>query len=248
MQLYQPTITGSLAVSGSVSVSGSITIVGGGSIAGTASFAQTASFVALSQSASYVLNGVSSSFAATASSADNFLTRGTLTAQTIVVQTITSSVDFVTGSTRFGSLTSDTHQFTGSVRITGSLSVTGSEVSISSSLAIGRSARNIADFTVPIASYSAIFRGNYWNSATGNKEITAAKVKITAPVEITGNVTITGNTNITGNLGATGTGTIGGALASGAITSPAATIGGKPFATHTHSGVTSGPGTTGPVV
>ena len=100
MQLYQPTITGSLAVSGSVSVSGSITIVGGGSIAGTASIATTA---------------------LTASSADNFLTRGTLTAQTIVVQTITSSVDFVTGSTRFGSLSENTHQFTGSVSISGSL-------------------------------------------------------------------------------------------------------------------------------
>jgi hypothetical protein len=46
---------------------------------------------------------------------------GTLTAQTIVAQTITSSTDFVTGSTRFGSLLSNTHQFTGSVSITGSL-------------------------------------------------------------------------------------------------------------------------------
>ena len=46
---------------------------------------------------------------------------GTLTAQTIVAQTITSSTDFVTGSTIFGSLLSNTHQFTGSVSITGSL-------------------------------------------------------------------------------------------------------------------------------
>jgi hypothetical protein len=63
--------------------------------------------------------------ATTASSADNFLVRGTLTATTIVVQTITSSIDFVTGSTRFGSLISNTHQFTGSVGITGSLTVVG---------------------------------------------------------------------------------------------------------------------------
>jgi hypothetical protein len=40
---------------------------------------------------------------------------GTLTAQTIVVQTITSSTDFVTGSSRFGSLLSNTHVFSGSV-------------------------------------------------------------------------------------------------------------------------------------
>jgi hypothetical protein len=71
---------------------------------------------------------LSSSFAATASSADNFTVRGTLTAQTIVVQTITSSTDFVTGSTRFGSLLANTHQFTGSVSVTGSLTVTGAGI------------------------------------------------------------------------------------------------------------------------
>lgn len=47
---------------------------------------------------------------------------GTLTAQKIVVQTITSSRDYVTGSTIFGSdIDLNTHQFTGSVNITGSL-------------------------------------------------------------------------------------------------------------------------------
>jgi hypothetical protein len=66
--------------------------------------------------------------ALTASSADNFTVRGTLTAQTIVTQVITSSTDFVTGSTRFGSLISNTHQFTGSVSMTGSLTVAGHTV------------------------------------------------------------------------------------------------------------------------
>lgn len=55
--------------------------------------------------------------------ASNALITGTLTAQTLVVQTITSSTDFVTGSTRFGSLLSNTHEFTGSVSITGSLTL-----------------------------------------------------------------------------------------------------------------------------
>jgi hypothetical protein len=54
----------------------------------------------------------------------SFTTTGTLTAQTLVVQTITSSVDFVTGSTRFGSILGNTHVFTGSVSITGSLNAT----------------------------------------------------------------------------------------------------------------------------
>jgi hypothetical protein len=41
------------------------------------------------------------------------------------VQTITSSIDYVTGSTRFGSLLTNTHTFTGSVNITGSISSYG---------------------------------------------------------------------------------------------------------------------------
>jgi hypothetical protein len=106
MILNSPTISGSLTVTGNILISGSITL--SGSIA-SASYAATSSFVALAQSAS---NAVA---AATASSADNLLVRNTLTAQTLVVQTITSSVDFVTGSTRFGSLLANTHVFSGSV-------------------------------------------------------------------------------------------------------------------------------------
>jgi hypothetical protein len=81
--------------------------------------AATASFVALAQSAS---NAVS---AQTASFANAFTVASTLTAQTLVVQTITSSVDFVTGSTRFGSILGNTHVFTGSVNITGSNTIVG---------------------------------------------------------------------------------------------------------------------------
>jgi len=89
--------------------------------ASTASFvanAQTASFVALAQTASFVANAQSASNAVsaqTSSFANAFTVANTLTAQTLVVQTITSSVDFVTGSTRFGSIADNTHIFTGSV-------------------------------------------------------------------------------------------------------------------------------------
>ena len=61
--------------------------------------------------------------AATASYADNFTVGGTLTAQTINVQIITSSIEFNTGSTRNGALSSNTHQFTGSVSISGSMGI-----------------------------------------------------------------------------------------------------------------------------
>ena len=68
-------------------------------------------------------------------------TTGTLTAQTLVVQTITSSVDFVTGSSVNGSLSSNTHQFTGSVLITGSattlLSVNNNVLFVSASGNVG---------------------------------------------------------------------------------------------------------------
>jgi hypothetical protein len=50
-------------------------------------------------------------------------TTGNITATTLVVQTVTSSVSFITGSTRFGSLASNTHQFTGSILLTGSMGI-----------------------------------------------------------------------------------------------------------------------------
>jgi hypothetical protein len=150
------TVTGSLLVSGSGTFtnigpavfSGSITSTAGftGSFSGTAtsasyavvatsaSYAASASNTLAAQTASYVLNAVSSSFATsaiTSSYADSLTVAGTLTAQTLVVQTITSSVDFVTGSTRFGSTGSNTHQFTGSVSVNGSLSGTSATFSSS---------------------------------------------------------------------------------------------------------------------
>jgi len=135
MILYNPSISGSLVVTGSsISLNGvdvlltnqtsSISVL-------SSSFALTSSFVLNAVSSSYAVNALTGSNAMTASSADTLYVRnnvtalGSITAQTLVVQTITSSVDFVTGSTRFGSLLTNTHLFTGSVAITGSLAVSG---------------------------------------------------------------------------------------------------------------------------
>jgi hypothetical protein len=113
---FKMLVSGSTKLSGSVDITGVLTApIVTGSLFGTSSWAQNTS---------------------TASSADNFIVRqsvtassalitGTITAQTLVVQTITSSIDYVTGSTRFGSQLTDTHAFTGSVSITGSLTVDG---------------------------------------------------------------------------------------------------------------------------
>ena len=124
-----------MALSNTGQMSGSVPVLA----ASTASFvanaqsasyvltAQTASYVLNAQSASYVLTAQTASFVANAQSASNavsaqtasfantFTVNSTLTAQTLVVQTITSSIDFVTGSTRFGSILGNTHVFSGSV-------------------------------------------------------------------------------------------------------------------------------------
>ena len=53
-------------------------------------------------------------------------TNSTITATTLVVQTITSSISAITGSTNFGSLSSNTHTFTGSINASGSANFSGS--------------------------------------------------------------------------------------------------------------------------
>ena len=102
----------------------------------TSSFAaQTASFTAFTSSVNtftasqLVLNGTyattgSNTFAGIQTVNSNLVVTGSITAQTLVVQTITSSVDFVTGSTRFGSLLDNSHIFTGSMSVSGGLVVT----------------------------------------------------------------------------------------------------------------------------
>jgi hypothetical protein len=134
MQLYQPTITGSLSVSGSINISGSINVVGGGgTITGTASYASNAD----------TLDGAHLSVLATTSSNtftgvqtvnSNLVVTGSITAQTLVVQTVTSSVVYSSGSNVFGNNIANTQVLTGSVTVTGSLAVVtnGTEFQVTS--------------------------------------------------------------------------------------------------------------------
>jgi len=55
----------------------------------------------------------------------NITSTGTIIAQTINVQQVTSSIVYSSGSNIFGNLSSDVQQMTGSVRITGSLNTIG---------------------------------------------------------------------------------------------------------------------------
>ena len=139
MILNSPTISGSLTVTGNILTSGSITL--SGSVA----------------SASYAL---SASNAQTASFANAFTVAGNLTAQTLVVQTITSSVDFVTGSTRFGSLLSNTHVFSGSI----TMNPNGLFVSSSGNVGIGTISPQ-SPLDIYLSSTGTYFRGGSDNVA-----------------------------------------------------------------------------------
>jgi hypothetical protein len=97
-----------------------------GSLSGTAT---TASYVLQAVSASYATyaatagsstTATSASYAATSSYATNFTVAGTLTAQTLVVQTVTSSIIYSSGSNIFGNSVANTQKFTGSLQVTGS--------------------------------------------------------------------------------------------------------------------------------
>jgi hypothetical protein len=137
-------------------------------------------------SASISGNANTATTALTASSADNFTVRGTLTAQTIVAQTITSSILYSSGSNIFGNSLSNTQQFTGSVRITGSLSLpyltTGSILFVGADRSVSQNNSSL-----------------FWDSANGRLGIgtNAPAYKL----DITGNVRVSsGGTNINGLL------------------------------------------------
>jgi hypothetical protein len=84
-------------------------------------------------SGSLILTG-SAAFTGSLTLSGSMNTIGTITATTLVVQTITSSISSITGSTQFGSSSINTHQFTGSVYISGS--TTGSVLNINRTAAL----------------------------------------------------------------------------------------------------------------
>ena len=96
------------------------------------------------------------------------LITGTLTAQTLVVQTITSSILYSSGSNIFGNRLTDAQQFTGSVLITGStVSLTGGSFSGSGANLYGIPASGITGLNL-----SRIATGSI--SASVNTDITAS--------------------------------------------------------------------------
>jgi len=176
--------SGSLTTPGNIIVNGLVSASNGftGSLFGTASHVDTlvsASFQTSTDnitlfygnntSASFTINNTNSaSYAATASYADNFTVAGTLTAQTINVQTITSSVIYSSGSNVFGNDLSNTQVFTGSVKITGSLAVNGIDYISTSASIDNRILANSSSIGILSSSFLAFSSSYNTGSFTGS--------------------------------------------------------------------------------
>jgi len=158
-------ISGSNALSASYAISASNALN-----ASTASFAvnaTSASWITGSNVVGIVTNTTSASFATqaqTASFANTFTVNSTLTAQTLVVQTITSSIVYSSGSNIFGNNISNTQTFTGSVLITGSIGI-GINFPTSKLHIINNTDGFVGRFTGGAA--STVTAGIFANSTTG---------------------------------------------------------------------------------
>jgi len=84
----------------------------------------------------------SNSFRANQSITGSLVVSSTITAQTLVVQTVTSSIVYSSGSNIFGSALGDRQTFTGSVNITGSLALAGNITSNGTAVMLGTGTTN----------------------------------------------------------------------------------------------------------
>jgi hypothetical protein len=149
-----------------------------------------------SRNGTYATTG-SNTFAGIQTVNSNLVVTGSITAQTLVVQTVTSSVSFMTGSTKFGSLAANTHQFTGSVIVTGSLNATAFTGSGAGLTSIPNSALSNSTISgISLGSNLAtltIGTGLSGTSYNGSGAVTIANTGVTSIVAGT-NISISGGT------------------------------------------------------
>jgi hypothetical protein len=171
MIIHNPILTGSFIVNGTdvASITSSAASI-------TAINSYTAS--QNNRNGTYATTG-SNTFAGIQTVNSNLVVTGSITAQTLVVQTVTSSVVYSSGSNVFGNNIANTQVFTGSMNLTGSLTVvtTGTEFQVNAN---GVKFGNISTDTHTITgsvnvSGSAIFAGLitgqnsiYQTNAAGN--------------------------------------------------------------------------------
>ena len=141
MKIFDPKLTGSIeiqnTISGDVEIQGNLTV--GGSVVGSSATASYVSFSSIDnlptllsgseQIASDIsgsFTSVSESFASTRlknttdTLTGDLTVTGTIVAQTLNVQQVTSSIVYSSGSNVFGNDVSNTQQFTGSLQVSGS--------------------------------------------------------------------------------------------------------------------------------
>jgi len=143
MLINSPNISGSLKVTGNAVITGSLTVLGGinATIEGTAATASYVQYSNIDNKPALVSGSgqiAAFGFATTGSNqfknsqviTGSLTVTGQITAQTLNVQQVTSSIIYSSGSNRFGNSLSNTQQLTGSVSITGSMNVNGTPVSV----------------------------------------------------------------------------------------------------------------------
>ena len=176
----------------------------------SASYAFTASSAISAYTASSAVNATS---ALTASSADNFVVRqsitasnalinGTITAQTLVVTTVSSSVVYSSGSNIFGNSLTNTQVFTGSVSVTGSLTVNGNPVVLSnqtgSMSVLSASFASTASYALNAVSASYAFTASSAISAYTASSAVSASFALTASYAL--NIPATSSYALTASL------------------------------------------------
>ena len=87
------------------------------------------------------------------------ITASAISVTTLNVVTITSSIEYASGSNIFGTKSTDTQLFTGSVSITGSLTVNGTVTATSSYSSLAATASYFAGLSTGVANYVAKFTG-----------------------------------------------------------------------------------------
>ena len=196
-------ITGSITTTGVILMSGSIASASYSSTSdllqgtGSVGFATTASLLAVSSSqqqisssqqqisasllnvvANYATTG-SNSFRANQSITGSLVVSSTITAQTLVVQTVTSSILYSSGSNNFGNQLSNNQTFTGSVNITGSLALAGNITSNGTAVMLGTGSANyLPKFTAASTIGNSLVVDNGTNIGIGTTNPTAGRLQI----------------------------------------------------------------------
>jgi hypothetical protein len=174
----------------------------------------------------------------------NLVVSGSITAQTLIVNT----TSVYSGSTRFGTIVSDTHQFTGSIFTSGSITTIGQFngsgaglTGTAASLNIGGNAATITSQanSATITSTSAN-TGNQIVLRDGSGNFSAGTITATLTGNISGNAaTVTTNANLTGNVTSVGNATT---IAAGVVTNAmlAGSIANAKLTNSTISGISLG--------